>query len=230
MLTPSDLSAIRTLWTLDDLMTAQKAFLRAHPDAAGVPVTRRSPAALIEQRITDILAQRLNAQLAVTTLIPAAQQDMADRLDALWENVTVSEWTTLFPPPVAGANMFIGDILETLGAGLDSFLIVTETLPAGVDVERGALGTVSRENMTVHILYGLPYEGERQRQIEALCGAAAISDLLGTYQQDPVTLWVNGQVTSVSRNVPRLASGARFILGIVTFTCTAFLPYTRTTA
>ena len=227
MITPNELTLIRA-WGITDLQLAIKTYQRAHPDPAGQPVADSSPAGLVEQRVADILAQRLNAQLAVTPLIPAAQQDLANRLDTLWANVDVAGWTAATPPPVSGADVFIGDILETLGADQPPSLIVTETLPAGVDVERGSLGPMSRENVTVHVLYVLPYEGSRQRQIESMRGGAAIANLLRTYSQDSVTLWLNGQVTAISRNIPRLASGARFIVSIVTFTCTVFVPYTPT--
>ncbi|MGI4787928.1 MAG: hypothetical protein ACRYFS_03655 [Janthinobacterium lividum] len=227
-ITPDELALIRA-WTTDDLTLAVKTFQRAHPDPTGQAVADTSPASLVELRVLDILSQRLPAQLLATPLIPANQQDMADRLDALYENVNVAGWTTATPPAVLPANFYLGDIFETLDSAQPASVIVTATLPAGVDVQQGGLGPLSEESTTIHCLYVLPYDASRQRQIEALRGACAVANLLRTYRQDPVTLWVDGQVSAISRNVPRLASGVRFIVGVVTFSCKAFLPYTPTT-
>ena len=222
---PSLLSIIRA-WSVDDLTLAIKTFQRAHPDTSGQPVADLSPAGVIEARVLDILSQTLNAQLAATPLIPANQQDMADRLNTLWASTNVSGWTSATPPPVSPGNFFLGDMLESLDAPRLPALIVTESLPNGVDVGAGAVGSMSQENTTVYALYVLPYRAGREVHLEALRGAGAIANILRTRRQDSVTLWVDGKVTHVTRNVPRLGDAPRFIVGLVTFTCTAFLPYT----
>lgn len=207
---------------------AAQTFQRAHPDASG-PVSRARLTFLAELRVLDILGTTLNAQLAASPLIPPAAQDVADRLDVLWTDaagVTPSAWTSDTPPPVDGAHFFNGDILETLDASLPSALIVTSSIPAGADVSRGALGPMNKDDLTLHVLYTLPYAASRRRQAEALTGACAVADILQSVRQDPATLWTDGKVTRVERNTPNFGGAPRFVIGLVTFACTLYIPYT----
>ena len=228
-LSPTDLTNIRA-WSTDDFLLAQRTFRRAHPDPGGA-VADLSPARVIELRLLDIMGTRLNAQLAVTPLLPAGQDTLAGSL-ATWTGKAAfgTEWLTHTPPPVASQNFYVGDIIESLDAPRLPCCIVTASLPGGIDVETGGLGSVSQESFTGHVYYVVAYDMSKERQLEALAGACAIANLLRTYRQDAQGNWQDGKIGQISRNVPRFESGPRFIAGIVPFSCTAYLNFTPTRA
>lgn len=225
-LSTDQLAAIRA-WTQDDLYLAIRTYQRANPDPSS-PVARAFSLSAVEFRVLDILSQRLPAQLAATTLIPAAQQDMADRLSAFYgpKGANVDEWTAAVPPSIAALNYFVGDILESLEDDRLPALVVTASLPGGADEQAGAIGTLSEQTLSLAVYYVQKYSPSREVQSQALCGAEAVANILRTCRQDAVTLWKDGKVTHAGRNVSLSEKGPRFISGLVRFSCTAFLPYT----
>lgn len=213
-LSTQDTDKIKT-WSASDIRDA----VATWQGAQQTPGTPRmvSRATLFEARVLGVLGNLLPAALAATPLIDPAFQGVADDLAALYGNTEMHGLTAATAPAVA--SWWLGDVMLSLSKDSLPAVIVSQTLPNGVDVQPGSIGYVDDNTLSLYVFYVLPYKATARRQMEAVRGAEVIADVLRSSKEDRTVFWQNGKVVAVQRNLARPSpqGDPDFVVGMVGF-------------
>lgn len=225
MLTNPEIARIQS-YSIEEARQSEDVYTAAlTPPGLAQPTSLGS---LFEIRVLDILTQELPAQLAVSYLIPPAQQAMANRLETAMGTGanTISTWTALTPLPVQ--QFCIGDLQDTLEKQDFPAVTITSSLPGGTDRDYPNIGSATDNNCHIYIYYVQPYQSLLQTQVESYRAAEAIADIMTRHQGDGVVKWQNGKVHFVQRNTPVVGGEktAQLSVGVVLFSCFRRLTYT----
>lgn len=195
---------------------------------ASPPYTDLGVSTLYQLRVINILQQELPTQLASTPYVNNSSGNyttMLSQLATAYGDSSINDWGSTYPPVPANTNYYLSTAFEswTKSNNWPAVVVGLEQPMQGV-VEPYALGPTQGQTIHMSILYISGFDGTYQQMVIPQRGAEAIFSVMATYLNDPLTLWQNGRISMITRDVPAFAQQASPTLVVGGIRFSAFIP------